>query len=150
MAELGKAELGKAELGIEVADPGAAGEQEGDGQQVVVAVPVGPDGVTVGPTWGKADRVALAVLAGQQLLDWEVKDVGWAASHDAGTHGAHHARVVRFLREHQVGVVVVDHVGEGMRRTLGSMGITLVEGASGEAKVAVLARRSRIGFQPRE
>jgi len=35
--------------------------------------------------------------------------------------------------------VVVDHMGQGMQRILDSMGITLVTGASGDAKCAAVA-----------
>ena len=72
------------------------------------------------------------------LHSWTVHQVGWDVSHDEGTHGAHHARVVTFLREHHVAAVVVDHVGEGMTRMLQTMKVALVTGARGDAQAAVL------------
>lgn len=123
------------DAGVEPTVPGATDRDE----LVVVAVPVSPDGAAVGHSWGKADFVAVAVVAAGQIADWRVHEVGWAQSHDAGTHGAHHARVVRFLQEHRVGIVVADHVGDGMRRTLWSMGLVLVTGASGDARSAARA-----------
>ena len=59
--------------------------------------------------------------------------------HDEGTEGAHHARIVRFLRDHEVQVVVARGIGPGMQRTLGSMGVRAVTGATGDARAAALS-----------
>ena len=65
-------------------------------------------------------------------------DVGWDVAPDSGTHGAHHARVVRFLKEHDVEVVLASHVGDGMVRMLDTMGVRLELEVTGDAKQAVL------------
>jgi predicted Fe-Mo cluster-binding NifX family protein len=109
---------------------------------MILAVPVEPDG-RVGHTWGKAAAVAVATVTDGTITRWEVHQVGWDAAHDEGPHGTHHARVVRFLREHGVGAVLVDHVGEGMRRMLTTMGIALHERTHGDARAAVLAVAGR-------
>ena len=83
--------------------------------------------------------MAVAEAAATGLTDWQEHEVRWDELHDVGTHGSHHARVVRFLREHGVRAVVVDHVGEGMRRTLTSMGVALHEGHSGDARGELLS-----------
>lgn len=106
--------------------------------RVILVVPVGPD-ATVGPSFGKASAVAVARVEGGEVTGWDVFDVGWDESHDAGTHGSHHARIVRFLREHGVERVVARHVGDPMKRTLSSMGVTAVLGVDGDARAAVLA-----------
>ena len=36
-------------------------------------------------------------------------------------------------------MVLAHHVGDGMRRMLGSMGVVLVEGAAGDARAAMVA-----------
>ncbi len=105
---------------------------------MIVAVAVGPTG-QVGHSWGKAQTVAVATVADGALTQWREFGVGWDVSHDQGSHGGHHARVVTFLREHAVQVVLVDHVGAGMARMLGTMGIVLQEGVTGDARAAVLA-----------
>lgn len=105
---------------------------------VILVVPVGPGGA-VGPSFGKAVAVAVARVEGGEVRSWDVFDVGWDVAHDAGTHGSHHARIVRFLREHGVERVVARHVGDPMRRTLASMGVTAVLGAEGDAHDAALA-----------
>lgn len=46
--------------------------------------------------------------------------MGWDVLHDQGGEGAHHARIVRFLREHKV--VVASRIGPGKRRTVDSAG----------------------------
>jgi predicted Fe-Mo cluster-binding NifX family protein len=105
---------------------------------MIVAIPMGPDG-RMGHSWGKARAVAVADVAAGVITGWSEHEVRWDALHDEGTHGSHHARVVRFLRDNGVEAVVVDHVGEGMRRTLTSMGVALHEGHSGDARQQVLA-----------
>lgn len=105
---------------------------------MIIAIPVTDDGL-VGHTWGKAPRVAVAEADAGGVHSWTVHEVRWDVSHDEGTHGAHHAWVVTFLREHQVEAVVVDHVGEGMVRMLQTMGIALVTRARGDAQAVVLA-----------
>lgn len=105
---------------------------------MILVVPVGPDGA-VGPSFGKATVVAIARVEGDEVTGWDVVHVGWDVAHDSGTHGSHHARIVRFLREHGVERVVAQHVGDGMRRTLASMGVTAVLGVAGDARAAVLA-----------
>lgn len=104
---------------------------------MIIAAAIEPDG-TIGPAWGKADTVAVARATDGRIEDWQEHRVGWDRSHDQGTHGSHHARVVTFLREHGVELVMARHVGEGMRRMLASMGVELVEGASGDARAAMV------------
>lgn len=106
-----------------------------------VCVPIGAGG-TVGPRWGKADRVAVADVTGGAITAWEEFDVGWDVLHDQGTEGSHHARVVKFLRDNQVEVVAAPHVGPGMVRMLDTMRIRLVTGAAGDARSAALAAAS--------
>lgn len=104
---------------------------------VVVAVPL--DGPNVGQRWGKADRVAVALVVDGDIVWWVESAVGWDESHDAGSEGQHHASVARFLREQSIDVVAADHVGAGMARMLSSMDIALVTGARGPARDAVLS-----------
>ncbi len=105
---------------------------------MIVCVPLDDDGV-VDPRWGRAARVALATVEGDTTSDWRELDVTWDSLHDAGTEGAHHARVARFLRDHQVDVVVAHHMGGGMSRMLETMHIAVRLGAVGDARRAVLS-----------
>lgn len=105
---------------------------------VIIAAAIAPDG-TIGHAWGRAETVAVARVADGGIVDWQEHSVGWDQSHEQGTHGSHHARVVTFLRDQGVEVVLAQHVGEGMRRMLGSMGLVLVEGAGGDARAAMVA-----------
>lgn len=100
---------------------------------VCVAVDAAGD---VGHSWGKAPVVAIATVAQGGIRSWELHEVAWDVSHDAGPHGSHHARIVRFLRENEVTDVVVDHVGDPMRNTLQKLGVHLHEGRSRSARVA--------------
>jgi predicted Fe-Mo cluster-binding NifX family protein len=102
-----------------------------------VCVPITADR-QVDPRWGRADRVALAEVAGGEIGDWQEHAVGWGTLHDQGTEGAHHARIARFLRDNQVQAVAVHRVGPGMERMLGSMAIRVVTGLSGDARRAAL------------
>ena len=103
---------------------------------MIVCVPV--DGVgAVDPRWGRADRLALAETEDGHIVGWREVDVMWSVLHDQATEGSHHARVVRFLRENGVEVVVAGHMGDGMAHTLGKMGLRVHLGASGDARGAV-------------
>jgi len=103
---------------------------------MVVCVPVDVDG-SIDPRWGRADRVAIAQASPEGITDWQEFDVGWSTLHDSGGEGSHHARVVRFLREHEVDAVVAHHMGPGMVHTLERMGLPVHLGAGGDAREAV-------------
>ena len=87
--------------------------------------------------WGRADRVVLADVAGGAITGWQELDVGWSVLHDQSTGGAHHARVVTFLREHAVDTVVAVQMGDGMHHTLQKMGLRVRLGAAGDARAAI-------------
>jgi predicted Fe-Mo cluster-binding NifX family protein len=103
-----------------------------------VCVPITADG-QVDPRWGRADRVAVADVTGEEIRGWQEFAVGWGTLHDQGTEGAHHARVARFLRDNQVQAIAVHHVGPGMQRMLDSMLIRVVTGLAGDARSAAHA-----------
>lgn len=105
---------------------------------MIVCVPVHTDG-TVDPRWGRADRVAIADVEAGRITDWHEFEVLWGQLHDDGPEGAHHARIVRFLREHEVEAVVASHMGPPMAHTLGKMGLQLHLGATGNARQTVEA-----------
>ena len=65
--------------------------------------------------------------------------MSWDTLHDTGSEGTHHARVARFLREHQVGTVLAHHMGEGMAGMLQKMDVTVRLGLVGDARRAVTA-----------
>jgi predicted Fe-Mo cluster-binding NifX family protein len=113
---------------------------------VVVAVPL--DGDWVGARWGRAERVAVAVVTDGVISHWTEHPVGWNAAHDVGTEGQHHARIVNFLRDQRVQVVAADHVGAGMMRMLASMGVVLITGAHGPAREAAVAAAAATGAEP--
>lgn len=69
---------------------------------------------------------------------WEEFDVGWGTLHDAGTEGSHHARIARFLLDHEVEAEVAHHMGPGMEHMLGKMGLTVRLGETGDAKDAAV------------
>lgn len=103
---------------------------------MIVCVPV-TKSHEVDPRWGRADWVALAEVDAGEIVDWREIEVSWSTLHDEGTDGSHHARVVKFLRDNNVNVVVCNHMGDGMTRMLKTMEIPVYLGASGDAKTAV-------------
>lgn len=105
---------------------------------MIVCVVVDGSG-EVGGGWGRARRVAVASVTDGVLTGWREVDVRWDEAHDEGTEGSHHARIVRFLRENDVGVVIAGHMGPPMQNTLTQLGVRLVLGASGDARAAVAA-----------
>jgi predicted Fe-Mo cluster-binding NifX family protein len=132
------------DLTLQRATPGTASVRVGAAapnspeDTVIIAIPVDADD-QVAPGWGRAPAIALATVADGQITDWQVHDVRWDAAHDEGTEGSHHARVVRFLRDNAVELVVAEHMGDGMVRTLASMHLPTVLGAAGDARASVLA-----------
>jgi len=104
---------------------------------MIVCVPI-RDG-QVDPRWGRADWVAVAEVRDGALAQWDEFEVSWDRLHDEGSGARHHARIARFLKEHQIEAVVADHVGDGMVTMLATMKLTLHTGASGDAREAVLA-----------
>ena len=105
---------------------------------MILCMPVTADGL-VDPRWGRADHVAVADVRGNVIARWEEFDVGWGRLHDAGPEGQHHARISRFLQEHDVQGVVADHMGPGMEQMLAKMGIVVRLRAAGPARDAALS-----------
>lgn len=104
---------------------------------MILLATIGPGG-EVGGGLGRASRVAVASVTEGSIASWEEVEVGWDRLHGEGTEGAHHARIVRFLRDHDVQLVLASHIGPGMQRTLSSMGVGIAVGAHGDARRAVL------------
>ena len=104
---------------------------------MVVCVNLAPDG-QVGDGWGRASRVAVVEVEAGEIVRWEEIEVGWDRLHDEGTEGSHHARIARFLMDHQVSQVVSGHMGPGMQQMLARMGLSVRIGAAGEARQVVL------------
>jgi predicted Fe-Mo cluster-binding NifX family protein len=104
-------------------------------REVVVCVPVSMDG-TLGPSWGRAERVAVATVSVDGIDDWQEFKVGWGSLHDAGTEGSHHARIARFLLDHRVQAVAAHHMGPPMVNMLAKMGLTVRLGETGDARDA--------------
>ena len=101
-----------------------------------LCAPVTDEGL-IDRRWCRANRVAVAQVAGDRIVDWQEFDVGWNELHDAGTDSEHHARMAEFLRNHAVNAVVVDHMGRCMRSTLDRMEVAIHPGAAGVARAAV-------------
>jgi predicted Fe-Mo cluster-binding NifX family protein len=104
---------------------------------MMMCAPVTSEGM-IDHGWGRADRVALADVVDGEIVSWHEVEVSWSTLHDEGTPGSHHARVVTFLRDEHVEAVVVNHMGDGMARSLATMGLPVHVGASGDARAAVL------------
>ena len=108
---------------------------------MIVCTPVTKEGL-IDPRWGRADWIAVADVIGAEIVSWQEFEVSWSRLHDEGAPGSHHARVVRFLREHQVEIVVANHIGDGMVRMLATMSLPVHLGAAGAARAAVLEAAS--------
>ncbi|HEY3339956.1 MAG TPA: NifB/NifX family molybdenum-iron cluster-binding protein [Propionicimonas sp.] len=104
---------------------------------MIVATPVTEDGRSA-EAWGRAHWIGVADVSGGAVSSWDVHEVGWDESHDEGTHGSHHAMIVRFLKERAIEAVVVDHMGEGMVRVMETMQIPLLPASPGDAQASIL------------
>ena len=102
---------------------------------MIVCAPVTAEG-DVDPSWGRADRVAVASVSRSGIDGWQEFDVGWGTLHDTGTEGSHHARIATFLLEHRVEAVAAHHMGAAMEHMLGKMNLTVLLGQAGSAREA--------------
>ena len=93
----------------------------------------------IDPRWGRAHWIALAEVTAGEIQSWQEIEVSWDRLHDEGTDGSHHARIAKFLKSNEVGFVVVDHMGDGIVRMLGTMNIPVSYNASGDARSAITA-----------
>lgn len=105
---------------------------------MIVAIALTPEGAA-GQGWGRAPRVAIARVDDGRIQAWDVHDVRWDVLHDEGPEGGHHARIARFLREHDVELVIAGHMGPPMVQMLGRMDIAVRLGFEGDARAAVAA-----------
>jgi predicted Fe-Mo cluster-binding NifX family protein len=112
-------------------------------ESMKVCVPITADG-SLDPRFGRAERVAVAEVADGEIHSWQEFDVGWGDLHDSGTEGAHHARIARFLRDNAIEAIAVDHVGPGMQRMLGTMGIRVDAEHRGDARAAAASTGSQV------
>jgi predicted Fe-Mo cluster-binding NifX family protein len=103
-----------------------------------IATPVTASGESAA-AWGKAHWIGVATVEDGAVTAWQVHEVAWDVSHDEGTHGSHHARIVRFLKEHDIAAVVVDHMGPGMVQVMQTMKIPVLPASPGDAQASVLA-----------
>ena len=87
---------------------------------------------------GGVENATWSCRAGRHASAIRAASVAWDEAHDTGTEGAHHARIVRFLKDHEVGAVVVGHMGAGMHHTIQKMGLAVHTGAEGNARDAVV------------
>ena len=101
---------------------------------------------------GRAPRVALATVEGDDITGMTIVDVQWDAlhgqqecnhddpnhEHGAGGHGSHHARIVTFLRENDVDAVLAAHAGPPMVNTIQKMGLAFLT-ADGDVQDVLIA-----------
>jgi predicted Fe-Mo cluster-binding NifX family protein len=108
---------------------------------MIICLPVTADG-QVGPSWGRADRVAIADVGDSGIGRWDEFEVRWDQTHDSPDHDQHHHRIARFLTDHQVTCVVAGHMGPPMQQMLDEMGISVRLGVGGEARSAAISART--------
>ena len=105
---------------------------------MIVAVTTTPHG-TVGGGLGRAQTVAVADVRDGEVMSWTEVPVGWGDLHGVGPEGTHHARIVRFVREHSLECVVTSGLGESMRTTMGKLGVVVRTDLTGDARAAAVA-----------
>lgn len=109
---------------------------------MVICLPIAAGG-QLGNGWGRAHDVAVAeVDASGVITRWEEFPVRWDELHDQGGEGQHHARIARFLMDHEVKRVIAGHMGPGMHHMLEKMAIGVVVNVEGDAR-AIAAQYGR-------
>ena len=107
-----------------------------------IAIPTTPAG-QVDQSWGRAPRVTVAQVENAAVTEWNDFDVEWDRLHDADGEGGHHARIARFLLDHNVDRVAAAHMGPGMTVMLDRMGIPVDLGVSGDGRAVALESAGR-------
>ena len=109
-------------------------------------IAVNTEGDEVGGGLGRAATMAVADVQDGQIVSWTETPVGWDVLHDDPTsnHGAHHARIAKFMKDNKVEVIVSGHIGPPMAHTLGLMQIHMFVGAEGLAREAVLVAAAEL------
>lgn len=95
-------------------------------------------GDRVGSGLGKAQTMAVAHIVDGAITSWDEYEVGWNLLHGQYSEGTHHARIVRFMREHAITAVVTGHMGAPMVNTLTKLGVRPVVNISGDARQGAL------------
>ena len=98
---------------------------------------VSPQGTVTGGL-GRAQDVAVAEVRDGVVTQWAEHHVGWGDLHGTGPEGTHHARIVRFVREHGIECVVTSGLGEGMRTTMAKLGVAVRTDLAGDAREAAV------------
>jgi predicted Fe-Mo cluster-binding NifX family protein len=101
-----------------------------------VVVNISGDQVAAG--WGKAQTMAVATVVDGQIASWAEHEVGWDVLHGQGSEGTHHARIVRFVRDHGATIVVTGHMGPPMHKTMSKLGCKVVLEVTGDAREAAV------------
>ena len=104
---------------------------------MIVGVTTTPEG-TVGGGLGGAQTMAVADVHDGTIASWTEHHVGWGDLRGTGPEGTHHARIVRFAREHGLECVVTSGLGEGMRTTMGKLGVVVRTDLRGDARTAAV------------
>ena len=66
----------------------------------------------------------------------EEEDVSWDVAHESEQEGPHHARVAKFLKQHNVKEIIASGAGPDMSRMIEKMGIK-IKFADGSYKTAL-------------
>lgn len=131
-----------------------------------IAVAVLPNGM-VNAHFGRANRVAFAVVENKEIKEWTEEEAPFAAmhgeehghhhhdhhdhhhedhhhhdhhhEHEAGHRAKHQEVIKNYLVEHGVDLLLVDHAGPGLYKVLQETNIQVVTGAKGKAREVVQA-----------
>lgn len=102
-------------------------------------VPVSERGTVEDLPLGRVNRVATCQVVDGRVVDWVEHVVDWDTSYGVDVAGPHHTRVVRFMRDHEVGTVVAGDVCDSVTKVLTHMGVSVRAQVAGDAREAVLA-----------
>lgn len=101
-------------------------------------------GGAVGGRCGQASSVITCVLNEGEISDWVEHHVAWDNNYGVDVPGVHHPRLVRFLTENKIDLVIADDVCPGVRRTLSVLGIDLREHVTGDPRDALRAELAAV------
>ena len=101
-----------------------------------ICVPLNTDG-TIHQILGQAPVVATCQVDEGMVTDWVEHPVHWDQTYGVDVKGVHHPRIIRFIQENDVNVVVANDVCESMQKVFATLGVTVHLHNDGNGRAAV-------------
>ena len=101
-----------------------------------VCVPLDTEG-TIRGRLGQAHVAVTCRLTDQGVTEWTEHAVDWDNNYGVTVYGVHHPRVIKFLKKHDIDLVVGDEVCDTTKQTLSVLGIEVRDNVTRDPRQAL-------------